>query len=132
MPVLGVIFLRHAANRFEAATRQIEEDHVEETFAKLIELANSLDAERQRAVREGLSDDELALFDLLFKENISQADREKVKQASKGLLASLQEVLKRMHDWTQNTATQAEVKIFILGTERQRGLLCGRVTLPRC
>src|SRR5574341_1794522 len=26
LPVLGVIFLRHAANRFEAATRQIEED----------------------------------------------------------------------------------------------------------
>ena len=26
MPVLGVIFLRHAANRFEEATRQIEED----------------------------------------------------------------------------------------------------------
>src|SRR5438046_9287664 len=26
MPVLGVIFLRHAANRFDAAARQIEED----------------------------------------------------------------------------------------------------------
>ncbi len=26
MPVLGIIFLRHAANRFAAATRQIEED----------------------------------------------------------------------------------------------------------
>src|SRR5881296_3067657 len=26
MPVLGVIFLRHAANRFDAATRQITED----------------------------------------------------------------------------------------------------------
>jgi len=26
MPVLGVIFLRHAANRFEAAQRQIEVD----------------------------------------------------------------------------------------------------------
>jgi type I restriction enzyme M protein len=26
MPVLGVIFLRHAANRFEAAHRQIEVD----------------------------------------------------------------------------------------------------------
>ena len=26
MPVLGVIFLRHAANRFETATRQIEAD----------------------------------------------------------------------------------------------------------
>jgi type I restriction enzyme M protein len=28
MPVLGVIFLRHAANRFEAAQRQIQEDQV--------------------------------------------------------------------------------------------------------
>jgi hypothetical protein len=28
MPVLGVIFLRHAANRFEAATRQIQADQV--------------------------------------------------------------------------------------------------------
>ena len=26
MPVLGVIFLRHAVNRFDVATRQIEED----------------------------------------------------------------------------------------------------------
>jgi type I restriction-modification system DNA methylase subunit len=26
MPVLGIIFLRHAANRFDAATRQIAED----------------------------------------------------------------------------------------------------------
>ena len=26
MPVLGIIFLRHAANRFDAAHRQIEED----------------------------------------------------------------------------------------------------------
>src|SRR5438270_6092724 len=26
MPVLGVIFLRHAANRFDVATRQIEDD----------------------------------------------------------------------------------------------------------
>ena len=26
IPVLGIIFLRHAANRFDAATRQIKED----------------------------------------------------------------------------------------------------------
>src|SRR5215475_1719640 len=26
MPVLGIIFLRHAANRFQAATKQIEDD----------------------------------------------------------------------------------------------------------
>ena len=87
---------------------------VEETFAKLVELASSLDTEQKRAVQEGLSDDELALFDLLFMENISKADRERLKQASKSLLASLRDLLEPMRDWTQNTSTQAEVKVFIL------------------
>jgi len=87
---------------------------VEETFAKLVALANSLDAEQKRAVEEGLGDDELALFDLLFTEPISKADRERLKQASRKLLASLRELLRQMPDWTQNTSTQAEVKIHIL------------------
>jgi type I restriction enzyme, R subunit len=87
---------------------------VEETFAKLVELANSLDAEQRRAAEEGLSDDELVLFDLLFNEKITKADRERLKQASKSLLASLQELLNSMPTWTQNTSTQAEVKVFIL------------------
>ena len=84
------------------------------TFAQLLELASSLDAEQRRAADEGLSDAELALFDLLFKDAISKADRERLKQASKGLLASLRELLRPMHAWTQNTTTQAEVKVFIL------------------
>jgi len=87
---------------------------VEETFARLVDFANRLDAEQRRAAEEGLNDDELALFDLLFKENISKANRERLKQASRSLLASLRELLRPMHDWTKNTATQAEVKVFIL------------------
>jgi type I restriction enzyme R subunit len=87
---------------------------VEATFARLVELAAGLDAEQRRAAEEGLSDAELALFDLLFMETISKADRERLKQASKALLASLRELLRPMHDWTQNTTTQAEVKVFIL------------------
>ncbi|MDP3771286.1 MAG: DUF3387 domain-containing protein, partial [bacterium] len=87
---------------------------VEATFAQLVELASSLDAEQRRAADEGLSDAELALFDLLFKDTISKADRERLKQASKALLASLRDLLRPMHDWTQNTTTQAEVKVFIL------------------
>ena len=111
---------------------------VEETLAKLIDLANSLDAEQRRAAEEGLSDDELTLFDLLFKENISKTDREKLKQASKSLLSSLTELLKPMHAWTQNTTTQAEVKVFILDslwrslprppfTDEEAEALAGRV-----
>jgi type I restriction enzyme R subunit len=94
--------------------REKDRATVEQTFAQLVELANSLDAEQRRAAEEGLSDDELALFDLLSKKDISKKDRETVKQASKALLAALTELLKPMPDWTQNTTTQAEVKVLIL------------------
>ena len=87
---------------------------VEKTFAELAELATRLDAEQMRAAQEGLSENELALFDLLFKENISKADRERLKQASQSLLAALKELLQTMPDWTKNTTTQADVKMFIL------------------
>ena len=40
---------------------------IEETFRQLTELMDELDAEQKRAVEEGLSEDELALFDLLRK-----------------------------------------------------------------
>jgi type I restriction enzyme R subunit len=93
--------------------REKDRATVEETFARLMDLASRLDAEERRAAEEGLSDDELALFDLLFKDRISKADREHLKQASKVLLASLKELLRSMHDWTQNTATQAEVEVLI-------------------
>jgi type I restriction enzyme R subunit len=96
--------------------REKDRATVEATFAQLVALAASLDAEQRRAAEEGLSEDELALFDLLFKDNISKTDRERLKQASKGLLSSLQELLRPMQDWTEKAATQAEVKVFILNT----------------
>lgn len=94
--------------------REKDRATVEETFVRLTELANSLDAEQRRAVEEGLTENELALFDLLCKKNISKKDRETLKQASCGLLASLIELLKPMERWTEKEQTQAEVKVFIL------------------
>lgn len=93
--------------------REKDRVSVEQTFARLIELANALDGEQRRAAEEGLSEDELALFDLLMKENITKVDRERLKQASRGLLASLSTILQTMSDWTQNSTTQAEVKVLI-------------------
>jgi type I restriction enzyme, R subunit len=87
---------------------------VEKTFAELAELATNLDAEQKRSVQEGLSEPELALFDLLFRENITKSDQERLKQASRSLLASLRESLRPMPNWTKNTSTQAEVKVLIL------------------
>jgi len=94
--------------------REKDRATVEATFAELVKLATNLNNEQRRVAEEGLSDDELALFDMLFKEKISKTDRERLKQASRGLLSSLRNLLGPMQDWTQKAATQAEVKIFIL------------------
>ena len=50
---------------------------------------NSLDEEQKRAAKEGLREDELALFDLLQKDELDKTSRERVKQASRDLLASI-------------------------------------------
>lgn len=89
---------------------------IEDTFAKLMDLANSLDAEQRRALDEGLSEDQLALFDLVQRADLSKADRERIKQASKDLLAGVLSVIAPLDRWTEKEQTQAEVETFILDT----------------
>ena len=62
---------------------------IEETFGRLVDFAAGLDAAQKQAAEEGLSQDEFALFQMLFKANISKADRERLKLASRDLLAAL-------------------------------------------
>lgn len=87
---------------------------VEDTFARLIDLANSLNAEQRRAVDEGLSEDQLALFDLVQRADLTKVDRERIKQASKELLAGVLKVIATLDHWTEKEQTQAEVETFIL------------------
>jgi len=93
--------------------REKDRATVEATFTQLAELASSLDAEQRRFVEEGLSEDEYALFELLFRENITKVAREQLKQASRSLLTSLRDLLATMPRWTSNVQTQAEVEVFI-------------------
>lgn len=94
--------------------REKDRATVEETFAKLVALANSLDEEQQRAAREGLTEEELALFDLLYEERVSKGDKERLKQSSKSLLAAIQQQLATLNRWTDREQTKAEVKVFVL------------------
>ena len=86
---------------------------VEETFRRLVELVNTLDEELRRAAKEGLGEDELALFDLLQKENLDKPSRERVKQASRDLLASLKARLAELDRFWEKEQTKAEVEVFI-------------------
>lgn len=66
---------------------------LEETFAKLIDLAVAMDAESRRATEEGLNEDEYALFCLLQKEKLTQGERQKLKLGSRSLYAALCELI---------------------------------------
>lgn len=87
---------------------------VEETFARLLNLANSLDAEQRRAIELGLTEEQLALFDLLSRESLTNRQREQIKEASRELLAELQRLIGPLDQWTEKEQTQAEVEVFIL------------------
>src|SRR6185312_2445143 len=86
----------------------------EETFRLLMELVNSLDEEQKRATREGLQEDELALFDLLQKDGLDATSRERVKQASRELLAAVKARLAELDRFWEKEQTKADVEIFIL------------------
>ena len=87
---------------------------IEETFRRLTELMQELDAEQKRAVEEGLNEDELALFDLLKKDDLGKAERERVKQSSRNLLAAIKARLSELDRFWEKEQTKADLQVFIL------------------
>jgi type I restriction enzyme R subunit len=94
--------------------REKDRTTIEETFRRLVELVNSLEEEQKRATREGLLEDELALFDLLQKDGLDKTSRERVKQASRELLAAIKTRLAELDRFWEKEQTKADVEVFIL------------------
>ena len=76
--------------------------------------ARDLNEEEKRGIGEQLSEEELALFDLLTRPQIemSKADREKVKATARELLATLK-ASKLVLDWRKRQQARAEVRVTI-------------------
>lgn len=87
---------------------------IEETFRRLLELVRSLDEEQERAARENLSDEELAVFDLLKRDDLTKGDRERVKQASRDMLGSIKTRLAELDRFWEKEQTKGDVEAFIL------------------
>ncbi len=87
--------------------------NIDEYLRRLIELSQSLTDEEQRAVLEGLTEAELAIFDLLTKPDpvLSDTERTVVKASAKRLLAHLHDKL--VLDWRRKAATTADVRVAI-------------------
>lgn len=84
----------------------------EQFFLELRNFVNELDEEDKRGAREGLTEEELAIVDLLCKEmELSEQERNKVKAIAKELLEKLRTAL--VIDWRKKQRTKARVHKII-------------------
>lgn len=98
----------------EAYNSEQDRASIEKTFMDLMDLAESMDEETSRYVREGFeSDEELSLYDLLFSENLSKKDIEEIKQVAKELLSKIKAKIAEMDHWADKQVTRDAVKILI-------------------
>jgi type I restriction enzyme R subunit len=88
--------------------------NVEVMFDELVRFANALNKEARRHMAENLSEEELAIFDLLTKPDLELADTERVevKKGAQFLLARLKEE-KLVIDWRKREQTRAAVRQMI-------------------
>jgi len=80
-------------------------------FARLVAFVQGLNDEEQRGIKEQLSEEELAVFDLLTKPDIklTRAERDQVKKVAKELLVTLK-AERLVLDWRKRQQTRARVR----------------------
>ena len=98
---------------------------IEKTFLDLMDLADRMSREEQRYAREGFaSDEELSLYDMLFRDDLSKNDIKKLKTAASDLLRKIKTKISELDHWTDKQETRAVVDTLI------RDVLWE--TLPEC
>jgi len=87
----------------------------ESYFDDLMKFAQSMKDEDERHVRDGLTEDELELFDLLKKETMTQEETKKVKLAAKSLLHRLLEEHPKVlvQDWHKDSQSTKVVRAAV-------------------
>jgi len=88
--------------------------NVETFFANLVEFAQELNAEEKRGIAEKLTEEELAIFDLLVKPEMTLKMKEEreVKKVAQELLETLKKE-KLVLDWRKRQQSRAAVKLSI-------------------
>jgi len=88
--------------------------NLEEFFERLLKFVKELQEEEKRGVSEGLSEEELAVFDLITKPEMKLTKKEEgqVKKVARELLEPLKRE-KLVLDWRKTQATRAAVRVAV-------------------
>ncbi len=83
---------------------------IEATFQQLELFMQALTEEEARAIREGLDEETLAIFDLLRKDELGAEETKAVKAVAKGLLTTLKTEKLRIDHWRDKESTRDAVR----------------------
>ena len=97
--------LQNIINEYNSGGRTTEQ-----IFEDLNRFKDDLSKEDERHVVEGLSKEELELFDLLYKEKLTANERIAVKNTTKDLLQKLKQLIVKQPFWYKNTQDMIIVK----------------------
>jgi len=99
--------LQEIIDNYNAGSNTTDSD-----FAELVKFAESLKAEEDRHIREGLTEDELEIYDLLRKDKMTKADEKRVRMAAKMLLKRLTQERPKVlvQDWYKDSQTRLAVR----------------------
>jgi len=88
--------------------------NLEEFFERLLKFAKELQEEEKRGISEGLSEEELAVFDLITKPEMKLTKKEEgqVKKVARELLQTLKRE-RLVLDWRKTQATRAAVRVAV-------------------
>lgn len=89
--------------------------NIESLFEELVKLTNALDDEEKRTIKENLTEEELAIFDLLTKPEMSlkENEKKKVKAIAQKLINKLNEEKLLAIDWKKKQEMRARVMTTI-------------------
>jgi type I restriction enzyme, R subunit len=103
-------FQQHYEEIVAAYNSEKDRVTIETTFEALMRLVADLDDETARAMREGLDEETLALFDLLKKPDLEKRDIERIKKVAVELLAILNRKKQEIDDWRAKEQTRDEMR----------------------
>ncbi len=106
-------FQQHYERIVAEYNREKDRATIEKTFEALFQFVSDLDEEESRAVREGLDEESLAVFDLLKKENLKPADIRRIKTVAVQLLEKLKAEKLKVDHWRDKESTRDAVRIAI-------------------
>jgi type I restriction enzyme R subunit len=106
-------FQQHYEQIVAEYNREKDRATIEQTFEALFTFSQTLDEEQDRAIREGLDEESLAIFDLLNKSDLTAGEIKRIKAISVQLLETLKAEKLRIDHWRDKEFTRDAVRVTI-------------------